>query len=201
MRENYRRDDLDAWGRQVLEDLWDAIRAEHPDPATMPQPDPLDAERAYHDFFIETRTRLFIGQRHLLARLHEFASGETLGPMVVTGTPGCGKSALLARFVGQFRRLEPDAFLLYHFVGTSPSSTDPRQMLRRRARSWRGSSDTKTRSPRTTRRSGVKFWQFCGRAADRGALCWCSTPSTNWMRRTALMTWTGCRPSCRAVYG
>ena len=167
VRENYRYDDLEAWGQQMLEDLWEAIKVEYPDPATLPEPDPLDAERAYHDFFIETRTELFVGQRHLLARLHEFASGDTPGPMVVSGTPGCGKSALLARFVSQFRRLEPEAFVLYHFVGASPGSTDPRQMLRRLCGELARRFGLEEEIPQDYAELRVKFWQFCQRAAQQ----------------------------------
>ncbi|NLY02362.1 MAG: DUF4062 domain-containing protein [Rhodopirellula sp.] len=129
VREGYRHDDLDAFGRMVLEDLWSAIQAEHPEEA--PEPDPLDAELGYHDFFVETRTELFVGQRHLLARLHEHAAGNKPGPMVVTGTPGCGKSTLLAKFVKEYQWLNPQMFCFYHFIGVSPTSTDSRQLLLR----------------------------------------------------------------------
>ncbi|NUQ62866.1 MAG: DUF4062 domain-containing protein [Pirellulales bacterium] len=194
VRENYRRDDLDAWGQQVLEDLWEAIRAEHPapDPETLPEPDPLTIERAYHDFFIETRTEMFIGQGHLLSRLHEYASGNVPGPMLVTGTPGCGKSALLARFVSQFRRWRPKAIILYHFVGASPSSTDLKQMLRRRCEEilrevlssqmesrlaevsgqsdeagWqRAAIEQEYEIPDEYAELRKKFKEFCGRAAE-----------------------------------
>lgn len=127
--EDYAYDDLEVFGRRVLEDLWTAIDDEYPSGA--PAPDPLDVERSYHNYLIETRTELFIGQRHLLARLHAYASGDSPAPVVVTGTPGCGKSALLAKFIDQFRRLHPDVYVLYHFIGASPSSTDPRRMLLR----------------------------------------------------------------------
>ncbi len=165
VRENYRYDDLEALGRQVLEDLWSAIQVEYPEEA--PDVDPLDAERAYHDFFIETRTGLFIGQRHLLARLHEFAAKDTSGPMVVTGTPGCGKSALLARFVSQFRRLEPDTFIIYHFVGASPSSTDPRHMLRRLCQELDRRFRFEEEIPEDFNELRVRFWQFLRRAAEQ----------------------------------
>jgi len=106
VREGYRREALDAFGQQVLDDLWSAIEADYPEAA--PEVEPLEAERAYHDFFIENRAGLFIGQRHLLARLHAYTASNKPGPMMVTGTPGCGKSALLARFVSQFRRLQEE---------------------------------------------------------------------------------------------
>ena len=165
VRENYRYDNLDAWGQQLLEDLWTAIQVEHPVDA--PQPDPLDAERAYHEFFIETRTELFIGQRQLLARLHDFASGDSPGSMIVTGTPGCGKSALLARFVSQFRRLEPETFVLCHFVGASPSSTDPRQMLLRLCRELARRFGLEDEVPEDYAELRVCFWRFLQRAAEQ----------------------------------
>jgi hypothetical protein len=164
VREGYRHD-LDAFGRQVLEDLWLAIQAEHREEA--PEPDPLDAQRAYHDFFIETRTGLFIGQRHLLARLQAYATGNTPGPMLVTGTPGCGKSALLARFVSQFRLLQPQTFVLYHFIGASPNSTDPRQMLLRLCQELARRFDFDDEIPQDYANLRVRFWQFCQRAAER----------------------------------
>ena len=166
LRENYRYDVMEALGRRVLEDLWGAVQVEYPEEA--PEVEPLDAERAYHDFFIESRTELFIGQRHMLARLHEFAAGDTLGPMVVTGTPGCGKSALLARFVSQFRLLEPETFLIYHFVGASPSSTDPRQMLLRLCRELARRFGFEDEIPEDWNELRVRFWQFCQRAAEAG---------------------------------
>jgi WD40 repeat protein len=208
VREDYRYDDLDEFGRQVLEDLWSAIETEHPEEA--PEADPLDAERAYHDFFIETRTGLFIGQRHLLARLYAYATsdstkvsttsrapfwsrfadcfrrsrlgrrsrhnqrlpgesqGRVIGPMVVSGLPGCGKSALLARFVSQCRRLQPETFILYHFVGASPSSTDPRQMLLRLCQELARRFEFEDEIPQDYNELRVRFWQFCQRASERG---------------------------------
>jgi hypothetical protein len=180
VREGYRREDLDDLGRLVLEGLWSAIEAEYPEAGR--EADPLDAERAYHDFFIETRTGLFIGQRHLLARLHAYAAGNTPGPMVVTGTPGCGKSALLARFVSQFRQLpsprysgergggegtHTERFMLYHFVGASPSSTDPRHMLLRLCAELARRFGFEDEIPQDYYELRVRFWQFCQRAAER----------------------------------
>jgi WD40 repeat protein len=165
VREGYRREALDAFGQQVLDDLWSAIEADYPEAA--PEVEPLEAERAYHDFFIENRAGLFIGQRHLLARLHAYTASNKPGPMMVTGTPGCGKSALLARFVSQFRRLQPETFVLYHFVGASPSSTDPRQMLLRLCQELARRFGFEDEIPQDYNELRVRFWQFCQRAAER----------------------------------
>jgi KaiC/GvpD/RAD55 family RecA-like ATPase len=56
---------------------------------------------------------------------------EAPSVLVITGTPGCGKSALMARFTEEALRRHPDQLILGHFVRASPSSTSLRQMLRR----------------------------------------------------------------------
>ena len=120
---------LEAFGQQVLEDLWSSIDAENPvdDQAS----DPLAVERTYHEAFCAGRTRQFIGRQDLLSRLTEYADGRGDTPLVVTGAPGCGKSALLAQFATQHATNHPDAFVLPHFIGVSPGSTDIRRTLLR----------------------------------------------------------------------
>jgi hypothetical protein len=50
---------------------------------------------------------------------------------LLTGESGLGKSAALARFVRDFRKEQPDRFLLAHFVGASPRTTSLPTMLHR----------------------------------------------------------------------
>jgi telomerase protein component 1 len=123
---------LEPFGRQVLEDLWSSIDAENP--ADERTADPLAVERAYHDAFIEVRSQQFIGRQDLLAHLAEYADSEEAMPLIVTGAPGCGKSALLASFAKQYTASHPDTFVLAHFIGVSPGSTDVRRTLLRLCR-------------------------------------------------------------------
>ena len=122
---------LDDFGNQVETWLWQAIKVELKLPDTPATIDPLDAEAELHERFVELRTRLYIGRDALYAQLSEFAraSGET--PLLLTGESGLGKSAALARFVRDFRRQSPDAFVLAHFVGASPRTTSLPTMLER----------------------------------------------------------------------
>jgi telomerase protein component 1 len=122
----------EAFGQMVLEDLWAAIQAEFPQ-QDLP-PDELANERSYHDAFIESRCQRFIGRRDLLARLTEYAGSSSAVPLIVTGDPGSGKSALLANFVRQCVSDFPGAFVLGHFIGASPGSSDAGQTLRRLCR-------------------------------------------------------------------
>jgi hypothetical protein len=92
------------------------------------------AERAAMDAFMETRTqRYVVGSRDkAFAELEEHALGEDVpGTMVLVGEPGSGKSAMLSKFVRDFRAKHPQHLIIPHFVGASPQSTNVRQALRR----------------------------------------------------------------------
>jgi telomerase protein component 1 len=52
-------------------------------------------------------------------------------PLLVTGKPGSGKSGLLAKFAADYATAHPEVFILTHFVGASPGSTDVRETLLR----------------------------------------------------------------------
>ncbi|HEY6890875.1 MAG TPA: DUF4062 domain-containing protein [Solirubrobacter sp.] len=124
---------LEAFGQAVEERLWGAIRVELelPDePPAEPTPgDVLDAELHYHERFIESRLRVHVERSRINRRMLEHATGTEPRPLLLTGPPGSGKSALMARFV---RALEPTAGLVIaHFIGAGPGSAGLRQMLRR----------------------------------------------------------------------
>ncbi|HLF82648.1 MAG TPA: DUF4062 domain-containing protein, partial [Blastocatellia bacterium] len=123
---------LEAFGQQVLADLWPAIVREHP--ADEGPSDELDVERAYHEGFIEGRSQRFIGRQDLLARIREYANSDESTALVVTGSPGCGKSALLANFASQYAATHRNVFVLAHFIGISPRSTDISRTLLRLCR-------------------------------------------------------------------
>jgi len=127
---------LEEFGRRVSEQLWQAIQAEHKLPDTPPmvslaETDPLAEEAAYHEEFIESRLRVYVGREKLQKDLVEFAEGQATVPCLVTGPSGAGKSAAMARFVRSYTDSHPKAFVIPHFVGASPGSTNLRHMLRR----------------------------------------------------------------------
>ncbi len=128
---------LEDFGNRILDDLWTAICLEHPADAL--QPDDLAIERAFHETFIENRTEhfitdRFIGRRDVLDKLREFVENEEDNSLVVTGTAGCGKSAVLAKFAREYSEQHTDYFVLTHFIGASPGSTDVRRTLLRLCR-------------------------------------------------------------------
>lgn len=128
---------LETFGERIFADLMQSLRD---DPAladrfaeTAAASDEFADESAAMEAFIEERVERFvIGNRQsLLDALFTFATSDGApNVFVVTGDPGSGKSALLAKF---HQLLGPPAneLLVPHFIGASAGSTDLRRMLRR----------------------------------------------------------------------
>jgi hypothetical protein len=98
-----RLEGLESFGARVLEDLWHAIEQEHPtigpEKVILPSDElALDAERGFHDAFIERSSRHFVGRQDLLARLRRYVESDDDSIAVVSGASGSGKSALLGTF-------------------------------------------------------------------------------------------------------
>lgn len=119
---------LEAWGTQLQDDLWSAIAQEFP--AVLPNATAGASDRQGHEQFLVERTALFVGREDAIARVlaHATASTESQ-PLLVTGEPGSGKSALLAECARRCRELG-DALVLPYFIGGAPGSTSPAVMVR-----------------------------------------------------------------------
>ena len=114
---------MEELGNLILNDLWGAIEKEL-EQSSEPQ-DAHSQERAYHDRFITERTKLFLGRTELLEDMLGYVSNiEEKKPLVITGLPGCGKSALMAECARQCRERFPDALIVPYFIGGAPGSTD-----------------------------------------------------------------------------
>ena len=95
---------MEELGQQIIEELWKEIEGELKE-SSEPS-DTLVKERLYHELFLTERTRLFLGRGDLLESMLGYAADtEDLQPIVITGKPGCGKSALLSEFARLCRKL------------------------------------------------------------------------------------------------
>lgn len=123
---------LKEFGQQVFEQLWTAISSEL-DLADRREetPEPLAEERGFHERFMESRLRVYVGRQELLDELTDFADGREEQPCLVTGPSGSGKSAALAKFADTYGRQHPETLVVSHFIGASPGSTSLRQTLHR----------------------------------------------------------------------
>ncbi|HET6977948.1 MAG TPA: NACHT domain-containing protein [Pyrinomonadaceae bacterium] len=116
---------LESWGDSVLEKLWSAIEEEHKTSHARGTVT-YDAQ----ELFLQDRTRLFLGRQDTLAQMFEYADDvEATTPLVITGQPGSGKSALLAEFALRARKRKKGTVVPF-FVGASSASTDLISALR-----------------------------------------------------------------------
>jgi len=130
---------LEAWGKQVTEDIWRELDAETTERAENLEPGWQGEESRSLDAFIELRSRDFVGRKKLLddltsAALSHSSSNqsekhEPVWAISLQGQPGSGKSALMAKL---HRTLETEnCLLLTHAAGISPRSTSVESLLRR----------------------------------------------------------------------
>lgn len=114
-------------GEWILEDFTKLVDALYPKEDA---PDELDQEAARHEAHARSRRLAFIGREDLIERLNEHAAGTT-DPLVLTGESGCGKSALLAEWVGRWKESNPNDFVIQHYVGSTSNGADWPGVVRR----------------------------------------------------------------------
>lgn len=157
---------LEAFGERVLEQLWEAVRNElnlAARPPAQVAPDPLADEADYHERFVESRLRVYVGREEVNRALLSFAGSDDTVPCLVIGPPGSGKSAALARFVTEYRRQHPEALVVPHFAGASPRSTSLRELLRRCCSILKGRFGFEEKIAEATVRLADTFRRFLAR--------------------------------------
>mmetsp|Transcript_24246 Transcript_24246/g.26929 ORF Transcript_24246/g.26929 Transcript_24246/m.26929 type:complete len:1179 (+) Transcript_24246:885-4421(+) len=92
---------------------------------------PLQKERFRHVSFCKRLTNVYLAKEQWFLELDKFASSNTTTPLIAVGSPGIGKSALLANWAKRYRQHHPEDILIDHYIGCSPSSSDHAAMLRR----------------------------------------------------------------------
>ncbi|MDP8256303.1 MAG: DUF4062 domain-containing protein, partial [Candidatus Alcyoniella australis] len=138
---------LKEFGEQVEKDLWEGCcrkfdwleeeeREFQAAGAKVDEPLPqgeewLDDERDFHERFIESRLRVFVGREKLLADLASYLKSDSPKPLLLTGPSGCGKSAILGKLYLDSVKGKGYALDVPHFVGASPGSTSLYTTLRR----------------------------------------------------------------------
>ena len=164
-------DDFDAFDRAVRDSRWEKVRAEL-DPAAPEARDWFDSEQGHQNVFVAQRVRHFVGRENVFRQMGEFAAGhgdEQI--LLVGGTPGSGKSGLLARFVQGIERTPParaGRSVAWHFVGASPASTGLRGLLRRISADLRPAGSPRETVPSTLADLLSQFPDRLRAAADRG---------------------------------
>lgn len=94
------------------------------------KPTPLERTRMDHAAFARSRMKVYIGGEKYFKRLDEHIESEDQ-PLIVTGKSGNGKSALLANWIAHYQQIQPDEFVIYHFIGGAADSSDHYALMRR----------------------------------------------------------------------
>lgn len=120
---------LDEFGERVEADLRRGITEQFAAhlAALGTAADPFEEERALHEAFLEGRIQSHVPRRTVEESLSRYVQGADPRPLVLSGQPGSGKSAVLAHWVdAQKDRTAAKAgaaVVVTRFVGASPAST------------------------------------------------------------------------------
>ena len=153
-------------GELVLADFTDLIDRLFPEGS---EPDLLDRDASEHDAYGYSRFSAYIGKQEYYDRLnsHVFSDSQ---PLAILGESGSGKSALLANWSEKFKKEHPDEFLIRHFIGANPRSTDWAAMLRRIMGEMKRRLDIRGDIPAETRQLRTAFASWLHMAAAKGRM-------------------------------
>lgn len=132
--------DLEAFGRRVEADVVRGIKLQFKEhlAALGEKPDPLQEERSLHEAFIADRTQVHVPRTDAEEQLTAYVRGDDDRPLVLTGPPGSGKSAILAHWIRKHVDLDGDTwtagwdgvtFVVPRFIGASASSTSLHRLM------------------------------------------------------------------------
>ena len=98
--------------------------------AALEQVDPLEKEIAAHETFGRERTSQFLGRADILKQIDGYLLSNNNQPLAVWGSPGSGKSALLAKAAQLTKKNLPSVQVIQRFIGATPDSSDGRSLLK-----------------------------------------------------------------------
>lgn len=125
-------DGMEEFAQLVRDELWSMLQNEfpelHKDAIAVDDLDLLEDDE--HLRYKDEITHLFVGRENLLKEAKEtLATAQT--PIVITGSSGSGKSALLAKLAEQWEKEHPDGYSIVHFPGASILPNHSEVLLKR----------------------------------------------------------------------
>lgn len=91
--------------------------------------DPIQREESAHESFAKNRTGIFVGRKDVIKEINEYVRGNNSQPLVIWGASGSGKSTLMAKAILDAQKLFPKFRVIYRFIGTTPESSNGRDLL------------------------------------------------------------------------
>ncbi|XP_071851838.1 NACHT domain- and WD repeat-containing protein 1-like isoform X2 [Apostichopus japonicus] len=93
--------------------------------------DVLYEDVAQHALFAQTRCKTFFGRKETLREVKDYLQSDLRQPLVFHGEPGIGKSSIIAKsleLLPKWMDSHP-AFIVYRFVGATPSSCNTHALV------------------------------------------------------------------------
>ncbi|PIK55655.1 hypothetical protein BSL78_07426 [Apostichopus japonicus] len=93
--------------------------------------DDLYEDVAQHALFAQNRCKTFFGRKETLREVKDYLQSDLRQPLVFHGEPGIGKSSLIAKSLELLPKWldSHPAFIVYRFVGATPSSCDTHALV------------------------------------------------------------------------
>ncbi len=125
-------DELEDFAQNVVDSIWDVLSHEFPRLNAPPvaSADVNLLEDDEHLRFLDEITALFVGRDQILKTLsNDLKTSKT--PVVIAGSTGTGKSALLGKVVNQWKSDNPNGEAIVHFSGASILENNPENLFHR----------------------------------------------------------------------
>ncbi|XP_038070325.1 NACHT domain- and WD repeat-containing protein 1-like isoform X2 [Patiria miniata] len=125
-------DDICNKTQQILTELIDRAVAERLEEDVMAKKthQRLYQELQHHTLLAQRHSETFHGQTDLLNRVRDYLGGDSQSPLILHGGAGSGKTALAAMAVKLCSQVLPLSACVVRFVGATPESSTPNQLLR-----------------------------------------------------------------------
>lgn len=126
--ENYM--DVKQLSQWIIEDFTKVINKLFPENES---PNELSKIRRNHEIIANKKASFYIGNKEYFDRLTSFVNSKNTkqAPLVIFGEPGSGKSSLLANWILNYKDANPNDFIIIHFIGSAPDSSNHFDILRR----------------------------------------------------------------------
>ncbi|KAL3832682.1 hypothetical protein ACJMK2_024304 [Sinanodonta woodiana] len=124
--------DLEDMGNDVLRHFKSMLEYQYPAGNIGSEPTLAESLHLEHETFMTQRSQVLLGRETDVTKMMQYVSNnvENSVPLVLVGFPGAGKSALAAYAIKQFLQ-ESKYKVFYHFIGSTPRSTDLYNILAR----------------------------------------------------------------------
>ena len=119
--------DPEALAKRLERDLWQVLDAAYPADKV---PDAFERESRRHQAYAAPRRRLYLGGERYIQAL-DTALAENAQRVLIEGTSGSGKSALLANWLAKHKAAHPGDLVYEHYLGASADASDPASLVRR----------------------------------------------------------------------